>query len=52
MAQPVIQDQYTATRAYFASVIGLLFVESLLRLPAYLSHKYYHGKCPPHDVYM
>ncbi|KAM4054460.1 ferric reductase NAD binding domain-containing protein [Hirsutella rhossiliensis] len=44
MVNPIIQDQYTAARAYFASVVGILFVESLLRLPAYLGLKYRRGR--------
>lgn len=34
--QPIIQDQYTAARAYFLCVIGLLFLESIVHLPPYL----------------
>ncbi|KAK3390012.1 ferric reductase like transmembrane component-domain-containing protein [Podospora didyma] len=34
--RPIVKDQYTAARSYFLCVIGLLFVESMLRLPAFL----------------
>ncbi|KAF3798640.1 NADPH oxidase 1 [Colletotrichum gloeosporioides] len=34
METPVIQDQYLAARAYFLCVIGMLFLESIVRLPA------------------
>ncbi|WPH04381.1 ferric reductase NAD binding domain-containing protein [Acrodontium crateriforme] len=44
MVQPIIQDQYTAARAYFASVIGLLFIESLIRLPAFLVFRFGQGR--------
>uniref|UniRef100_L2FHF1 NADPH oxidase 1 n=1 Tax=Colletotrichum fructicola (strain Nara gc5) TaxID=1213859 RepID=L2FHF1_COLFN len=34
MEKPIIQDQYLAARAYFLCVIGILFLESIVRLPA------------------
>jgi hypothetical protein len=34
--KPIIEDQYTAGRAYFLCVIGLLFFESAIQLPPYL----------------
>jgi hypothetical protein len=35
MREP-LSDDYTTARAYFFSVIGILFLESLLYLPLYL----------------
>jgi len=40
----IIEDQYTAARAYFLCVIGLLFFESALRLPLYLISLRRRGK--------
>ncbi len=34
--RPVIRDQHTAARAYFLSILAMLFLESMLRLPEYL----------------
>ncbi|KAI9768413.1 MAG: hypothetical protein M1839_004110 [Geoglossum umbratile] len=34
--QSILSDQYTTARAYFFSILGLLFLESLARLPLYL----------------
>ncbi|KIM96830.1 hypothetical protein OIDMADRAFT_32737 [Oidiodendron maius Zn] len=36
MPKPVIEDQYTVARIYFACVVGLLFAESMIQLPSYL----------------
>ncbi|KAF4624289.1 hypothetical protein G7Y89_g13884 [Cudoniella acicularis] len=33
--EPIVDDQYTAARAYFACVIGLLLFESAIHLPIY-----------------
>ncbi|KAH6665932.1 ferric reductase like transmembrane component-domain-containing protein [Halenospora varia] len=33
--KPIVVDQYTAARAYFLCVIGLLFFESAIHLPLY-----------------
>jgi hypothetical protein len=35
MPEPIIEDQYTAARAYFLCVVGLLFIESAIRWPVY-----------------
>ncbi|KAJ3531362.1 hypothetical protein NM208_g8911 [Fusarium decemcellulare] len=40
MTDPVILDHYTAARAYFGSVIGLVLLESLLPLTVFAFHKY------------
>ncbi|KAL6409176.1 hypothetical protein AUP68_05547 [Ilyonectria robusta] len=40
MVPPVIADQYTATRVYFGSVIGLLVAESLLPFAAFAYQSY------------
>lgn len=44
MARPVIADQYTATRVYFGSVIGLLVAESLLPFTAFAYQNYNNRK--------
>ncbi|KAM7214813.1 superoxide-generating NADPH oxidase heavy chain subunit A [Rhypophila decipiens] len=49
---PVVNDQHTAARAYFLCVIGMLFVESMIRLLpalAYLLSRRKHGNstCEP-----
>jgi hypothetical protein len=36
MLKPIIEEQYTAARAYFLAIIALLFIETLLQLPAFL----------------
>ncbi|KAH8647559.1 FAD-binding domain-containing protein [Tricladium varicosporioides] len=33
--KPIVEDQYTAARAYFLCVIGLLFFESAIHMPLY-----------------
>ncbi|KAF0327053.1 hypothetical protein GQ607_005817 [Colletotrichum asianum] len=44
MEKPIIQDQYLAARAYFLCVIGMLFLESLVRLPARLRSLAHRGR--------
>ncbi|KAH9237224.1 hypothetical protein K456DRAFT_1939387 [Colletotrichum gloeosporioides 23] len=44
MENPVIQDQYLAARAYFLCVIGTLFLESIVRLPARLRSLAHRGR--------
>ncbi|UKZ77983.1 hypothetical protein TrVFT333_005717 [Trichoderma virens FT-333] len=44
MLSPIIDDQYTAARAYFLCVIGMLFFESALHVPQYLQHLYRKGR--------
>ncbi|KAL7935685.1 FAD-binding domain-containing protein [Trichoderma chlorosporum] len=44
MLSPIIEDQYTAARAYFLCVIGMLFVESMLHVPSHLLHLYRKGR--------
>ncbi|KAK4062656.1 uncharacterized protein Triagg1_9774 [Trichoderma aggressivum f. europaeum] len=44
MLNPIINDQYTAARAYFLCVIGMLFFESMLHAPSYLLHLYRKGR--------
>ncbi|KAF9870914.1 hypothetical protein CkaCkLH20_11586 [Colletotrichum karsti] len=44
MGQPVLQDQYLAARAYFICVIGMLFVESVIRLPARIRGLIHHDQ--------
>ena len=34
--EPIIEDQYNSARAYFLSIVGLLFLESAFHLPQYL----------------
>ena len=34
--EPIIEDQYNSARAYFLSVVGLLFLESAFHLPLFL----------------
>lgn len=41
---PVLTDQYLAARAYYGSVVGLLFLEGLPRLALYLYSKSTKGK--------
>lgn len=43
MLRPIIDDQYTAARAYFLCVIALLFIESMLRVPSYLLLRFRNG---------
>lgn len=43
MLKPIIDDQYTAARAYFLCVIGMLFVESMLHAPSHLLYFYRKG---------
>lgn len=45
--RPVISDQHTAARAYFLSVLGMLFIESMLRVPAYLLVLWKGGNITP-----
>lgn len=33
---PILSDKYTTARAYFFSVLGLLFLESMMHFPLYL----------------
>ncbi|KAF5569481.1 ferric-chelate reductase [Fusarium phyllophilum] len=40
MTDPVIIDRYTAARVYFASVIALVFLESLIPLSVYTFQRY------------
>jgi hypothetical protein len=42
--QPIIEDQYTAARAYFLCVIGLLLCEACIQLPSYLLTSRRQGK--------
>ncbi|GFP60558.1 hypothetical protein ACSS6W_005923 [Trichoderma asperelloides] len=44
MLKPIIDDQYVAARAYFLCVIGMLFFESMLRIPSYLQFLYRRGR--------
>lgn len=44
MIEAIVADQYTATRAYFASVIGVFVVESAIRLSHYLYQRYNASK--------
>ncbi|KAK5996192.1 Superoxide-generating NADPH oxidase heavy chain subunit B-like protein [Cladobotryum mycophilum] len=44
MFKPIIDDQYTAAKAYFLCVIGMLFFESMLHLPSYLLLRYRKGR--------
>ncbi|KAL7787065.1 FAD-binding domain-containing protein [Trichoderma ceciliae] len=44
MLSPIIDDQYTAARAYFLCVIGMLFFESMLHAPLYLQYLYRKGR--------
>lgn len=39
--QPVVQDQYVAARLYFGSVVGLFFLEGLLRIGLYLKARFF-----------
>lgn len=43
MLNPIIDNQYTAARAYFLCIIGMLLFESLLRAPLYLLFIYRKG---------
>lgn len=43
MLSPIIDDQYTAARAYFLCVVGMLFFESMLHAPLHLQHLYRKG---------
>ncbi|KAG9232501.1 ferric reductase like transmembrane component-domain-containing protein [Amylocarpus encephaloides] len=43
MPEPIIDDQYTAARAYFLCVVGLLFFESFIRIPIYFLELRNHG---------
>ena len=42
--EPVIEDQYNSARAYFLSVVGLLFLESAFHLPLFLLILFKKGK--------
>ena len=42
--EPVIEDQYNSARAYFLSVVGLLFLESAFHLPLFLLILFKRGK--------
>jgi hypothetical protein len=44
MPEPILEDQYTAARAYFLCVVGLLFIESAIRWPLYFLELRNHGK--------
>lgn len=41
---PILTDQYLAARAYYGSVVGLLFLEGLPRLALYLHSRLTKGK--------
>ncbi|KAF5234696.1 hypothetical protein FANTH_12048 [Fusarium anthophilum] len=43
MTDPVIIDRYTAARVYFGSVVGLIFLESLIPFSIYAFQRY--NKC-------
>ncbi|CVK95280.1 related to ferric-chelate reductase [Fusarium mangiferae] len=47
MTDPVIIDRYTAARVYFSSVIGLIFLESLVPFSIYAFQRY--NKCRRQD---
>lgn len=42
-AEPIIDDQYLAAQVYFACVIGLICLEAISVLPAYIQTRLKHG---------
>ncbi|EPE34249.1 Ferredoxin reductase-like, C-terminal NADP-linked [Glarea lozoyensis ATCC 20868] len=44
MPEPILEDQYTAARAYFLCVVGLLFIESAIHWPLYFLELRNRGK--------
>ena len=44
--QPILSDRYTTTRVYFASVIGLVLLDSTMHLPIYLLAMFNRGQYP------
>lgn len=44
--EPIIEDQYNSARAYFLSIVGLLFLESAFHLPQFLLTLFRRGQLP------
>lgn len=47
--QSILTSQYTTARVYFFSILLLLFVEALIRLPLHIRVLFHSGEFPRQD---